>query len=83
MFKFLLNLFLGRSVSGLTKKSDRIFNVFTQTQKDCEALNAEINKVVISKEEAISKLQEEVNSLNAVKTKNSNLSAKISSFLSS
>lgn len=71
------------SLANITKRSNAIFDVFTQTQKDCETLNGEISVVVSSKEEEIKALQEEVNSLNAVKAKNDNLANRISAFLTS
>jgi len=71
------------TLANLTKRSEQIFDVFTQTQKDCESLNSEIATVVSSKEAEIKALQDEVSGLNAVKTKNDNLAKKIQSFLNS
>ena len=71
------------TLANLTKRSEQIFDVFTQTQKDCESLNSEIATVVTSKEAEIKALQDEVSGLNAVKTKNDNLAKKIESFLNS
>lgn len=70
-------------LASIKRRSEAIFDVFTQTQKDCESLNAEIATVVSSKEEEVKALQEEINSLNAVKTKNDNLAKKIETFLNS
>jgi wobble nucleotide-excising tRNase len=71
------------TLANLTKRSEQIFDVFTQTQKDCESLNSEIAVVVSSKEAEIKALQDEVSGLNAVKTKNDNLAKKIQTFLNS
>lgn len=72
-----------KTLTSLTKRSDRIFDVFTQTQKDCESLNAEIATVVSSKGEEVKALQEEISGLTAVQTKNDNLSKKIYAFINS
>ena len=71
------------TLSSIQKRSEQIFDVFTQTKRDAESLNSEISTVVSSKEEEIKALQEEVNSLNTVKTKNENLAKKIDQFLNS
>ncbi len=70
-------------LGSVLKRSDDIFNIFTKTQQDCENLNNEISGVVKSKEEEIQGLQTEVNALNAVKAKNTNLAGKIATFLNS
>jgi hypothetical protein len=72
-----------KSLASITKKSNKILDVFTKTQKDCDTLNADIAIVVSSKEEQVKALQEEISSLNAIRTKNDNLAKKINAFLSS
>lgn len=70
-----------KTVSGFSKRSDSIFDVFTKTQKECETLNLEIDEHVKKKNEEILKLQSEVSTLNGVKFKNNNLSRKIEAFI--
>ncbi len=76
-------MFGKKNLASINKRSESIFNVFTQTQKDCENLNKEIATIVEEKENEIKALQEEVTSLNAISTKHTNLSNKISTFLNS
>lgn len=71
------------SLASLTKRSEEIFSVFTKTQNDCIEVNNQIAEVISGKEEEIKALQEEVSSLNLVRTKNGNLAAKIGTFLNS
>lgn len=72
-----------QTLARLTAKSEQIFDVFTQTQKDCDLLNSEITSLVSEKIEEVNALNQEISSLNAVRTKNENLSKKISTFLNS
>lgn len=71
------------SLSSLSKRSAAIFDVFTKTQKDCTILNEKIDGVIAAKELEIKILQSDVSGLGAIKSKNTNLSIKISSFINS
>lgn len=71
------------TLTSIQKRSEAIFNVFTQTKNDAEALNAEIVTVVAGKREEAKKILDEVTELEAVATKNANLAKKIDAFLNS
>lgn len=82
LIKWLSSLFgFKKSVTSISKKSDKIFDVFTKTQKECDTLNAEIIKMTATKREEAQKILDEVKSLETVATKNENLSKKIQSFI--
>lgn len=71
------------TLEALSQRSAEIFDVFTKTQKDCLEVNGQIAEVISTKEQEIKALQEEVGSLNLVRTKNQNLATKIETFLNS
>jgi len=67
----------------LTKKSDDIFSIFTNTMRDLESVNNEIVAHVGSKKEEAQKILDEVAHLEGVAAKNASLSSKIQSFINS
>ena len=71
----------GDSVKVATKKSDAIFNVFTQTQTNVQKLNAQINTHVEKKTVQVAKVNDQISTLNAVAAKNEKLANKIGEFL--
>lgn len=77
---FWLFLF-GDKVKLAQKKSDRIFNVFTETQKNVQKQNTEIEAHVGVKTAKVEKLNKEVDVLATVAARNQKLSNKISDFL--
>ena len=70
-----------RTLNSLEKRSEAIFSVFTKTQEDCKILNQEISGVISEKQEVILDLQSEVQALENIKAKNTNLADKINKFL--
>lgn len=65
----------------LTKRSADILSIFTKTQQELEAVNAEIVLHVSSRKEEAQKILDEVAHLEGVASQNSNLSSKIQSFI--
>ena len=65
----------------LTKRSSEILSVFTKTQQDLEAVNAEIVAHVSNKREEAQKILDEIAHLEGVASQNDNLSKKIQSFI--
>ena len=68
-------------IEKLTKRSADIFSVFTKTQTELAEVNLSIQEEVDGREVEIKKLTTEVDTLNAIKDKNTKLSTKIDSFL--
>jgi hypothetical protein len=71
------------TLDSLTKKSNEIFNIFTKTQSDLEAVNSEIISLTTSKREEAKRILDEVAQLDAIAAKNDNLSKKIQTFINS
>lgn len=71
------------SMASLSTKSDKIFDVFTKTQKECEVLNLEIVKSIDEKKEKAQILLNHVATLESIVLKNDNLAKKINTFINS
>ncbi len=71
----------GGSVKVAEKKSEAIFNVFTQTQTNVQKLNTQIAGHVEKKTAQVAKITTQVDSLNTVAAKNEKLANKIGEFL--
>ena len=71
------------SVASIAKRSNAIFDIFTKTKADAEALNNEIVTIVAGKREEAKKILDEVTELEGIATKNANLAKKIDTFINS
>ena len=65
----------------LTKRSAEILSVFTKTQQELEAVNADITTHVSTKREEAQRILDEIAHLEGVASQNDNLSKKIQSFI--
>ena len=68
---------LGNPVTKIQEQSKSILDVFTKTVDDLEKVNKDVDTQVATREEIIKKAQSETELLNAVKTKNTAVIAKI------
>jgi hypothetical protein len=68
---------LGNPVIKIQEQSKSILDVFTKTVSDLEKVNKDVDTQVATREEIIKKAQSETELLNAVKTKNTAVIAKI------
>lgn len=68
---------LGNPVTKLQETSTTILDVFTKTVNDLEKVNKNADTEISARQEAIKKAQSETEILNAVKTKNEKVIAKI------
>lgn len=71
------------TVDSITKRSEKIFSLFSQTKIDCEALNSEINQMVTNKETEAQRILDEAKELKNIAAKNDNLAKKIEAFINS
>lgn len=81
MKEMLKSIFGKKDLKTLSKKSDKILDVFTQTQKKCEVVNGQILDVVSKKEQEMAKIQQEMETLKSVHEKNSTLIKKVQKFV--
>jgi len=77
----IFTIFTRSKLGSLSKKSDKIFDVFTKTQNSCKKLNQEIEKDASTKTAKIQSLQSEVSTLNSIAERNNKLAAKIEAFI--
>ena len=68
---------LGNPVIKIQEQSKSILDIFTKTVDDLEKVNKDVDTQVATREEIIKKAQSETELLNAVKTKNTAVIAKI------
>ena len=71
------------TLESITRRSDKIFSLFTQTKVECETLNKEIAQMTETKKAEAQKILTEVTELEGIMTKNDNLAKKIESFINS
>ncbi len=75
--------FTQETVSGLSKQSQQIFSIFTQTQKRLEAVNGKVNTLLTQRKAEAQKLLNEAAELEGIIINNTKLHDKISSFVNS
>jgi hypothetical protein len=76
-------LFQDSKLQSFSKRSSKIFDVFNQTKKDCESLNAEISAEKARKLEEVSLIQQEISDMDSIVAKNDTLVKKMDAFLNS
>lgn len=72
-----------KEIEAIQEWNDRIFSVFTETQKNCQSLVDNINEKIKDRNVEIASLQHEVRTLEETKKMNDSLHNKISQFLNS
>jgi hypothetical protein len=78
----MINKLLGiSSIQTLQNKSNDILNVFTNTLKQLEDVNIQIESEITVKQDLINKTNTELNTLESIKNKNANMANKIGAFL--
>jgi hypothetical protein len=70
-------------LDSISKRSEKIFSIFSQTKIECEALNKEIAQMTENKKAEAQRILSEVTTLEGIMTKNDNLAKKIDSFINS
>lgn len=70
-------------LDSISKRSEKIFSIFSQTKVECEALNKEIAQMTENKKAEAQRILSEVTTLEGIMTKNDNLAKKIDSFINS
>ena len=76
-----LDIFQKNSVAGLQSKSEKIFNVFTQTVQDLTSVNNDVEQAMNQRQQEIERIQAEHNSLHSIKASNQKMIDKINTFI--
>lgn len=79
----MFNLFGNKKSQNLKKKSQKIFDVFTNTQIQVEKVNSQIMVLTESKRAETKKLLEEIQQMDEIASKNDILSKRVHKFINS
>ena len=71
------------TVDSITKRSEKIFILFSQNKIYFESLNIDIKKIVTTKETEAQRILDEAKELKNIAAKNDNLAKKIEAFINS